>query len=157
MPRVPPIQAFIRRIPGDYMTLKEVSAVLQLSEDSLRTWRRKWPERFGPSMMTYYGQMPIYLYNLQDLERVQREAKIHLDAIPKPAPGERVPGRPRIWTTLETQERRKRRMKVIYWRHRAETLRERGDRDGARAATKRWRAIDEQLRREYRTRRRSLG
>lgn len=146
--RISPVTRFIRELPdGPWMSLAEVARTLKISEDTLRTWRRNDPEVFNPSFMTHFGNLPVYLYSLEDLERVRLAAQAHTS--------ER--GQPRLWSVVEMKGRQRRHVRARYWERRAERLSTEGHRDKAREAAKKGKVIRHDLAAEAAERRRRLG
>lgn len=119
MARISPITAFVRGIPGDFMTLAEVARILEIPEPTLRDLRIRAPKRFGPSLMTHFGRTPVYLYSAEDLERVRVELKNH--RAEQRAEGFHS-GRPALWTATEAADRRRRSMQAVYYARRADQL-----------------------------------
>lgn len=145
---VSPIIKYVRSIEGNYMTLAEVARALNVVEETLRLWRKRDPERFGPSLMTHFGDVPVYLYSLDDLERVRRNAKER---------GIAKCGRPRLWTVREGQARQRRMTRVSYLRARAKVLRAEGESARAGEMERKARDMNRALQSESKARRKALG
>lgn len=146
-----PTIRFVRSIPGQYMTLAEVAREIDVPEDTLRTWRRNEPHRFGPSRMTYFGSLPIYLYDLNDVERTRAEAAIQR------ADPQAHGGNVTIWTVVEGQDRQRRLVRARYWEAKVARLagkRDAGSREQRDAARAKAKAIRRGLALEAATRRR---
>lgn len=146
--RMSPVTKFVRELEGGpWMTLAEVARALKIPEDTLRTWRRNEPDAFNPSLMTYFGDLPVYLYSLQDLERVRTAAREHTSTW----------GQPRLWSGLEAKDRQRRHVRARYWERRAELLQAQGESERAAEAARNSRVIRDELLRESTERRERLG
>ncbi len=141
-----PITRYIRGL-GEYLTLPEVARALRIPEETLRSWRKQDPESFDPSEMTYYGSMAIYLYTLEDFERVRTAA----------AQRDRLRGRPRLWTAAEAADRQRRGVLARQHELRARQLAGEGDPDRARTSARRAQDLRSELAEEGLLRRQRLG
>lgn len=146
--RISPVTKFVRELEGGpWMTLAEVARALKVPEDTLRSWRRDDPETYNPSFMTHFGDLPVYLYSLEDLERVRLVAAAHTSDR----------GQPRLWSALEAKDRQRRHVRARYWERRRDLLLERGDVEEGREAARKSRVIRDQLSQESQDRRKRLG
>lgn len=146
--RISPVTKFVRELEGGpWMTLAEVARALKVPEDTLRSWRRDDPETYNPSFMTHFGDLPVYLYSLEDLERVRLAAAAHTSDR----------GQPRLWSALEAKDRQRRHVRARYWERRRDLLLERGDVEEGREAARKSRVIRDQLSQESQDRRKRLG
>lgn len=146
--RISPVTRFVRELEGGpWMTLAEVARALRIPEDTLRTWRRDDPANFNPSFMTHFGDLPVYCYSLDDLERVRAAAATHTSGR----------GQPRLWSVAEAKDRQRRHVRARYWERRAALLTERGDRAKAREAARNSRVIRHDLAVQAGERRQRLG
>jgi hypothetical protein len=149
-----PVVRHVRALGRQRYLLAEVAAVLDIPPSTLRRLLLADRERYGPSDYTWYKDQRVYLYTPEDVARLER----HFEQLRRDQPM-RVsgsPGRPRMWSHAERQDRQRRHAQAVYYRRRAGLLAE-TDPEGARRYELRHHALLAQLREEGTRRRRELA
>jgi hypothetical protein len=118
---IPAVVAFVRGLDGAYYLCTEVAGALGVSTSTLRRLARDHPDTLGPSCTGWFGRMPVSLYVMDDIDRLQA----HLDQRWPDRDGGSFrdrPGRPRLWSDAERRDRRARYCAVAYRSRRATEL-----------------------------------
>jgi hypothetical protein len=145
---LPAVVLFVRSLDGDYFLCTEVADALGVSAATLRRLARDHPDTLGPSYSTRFGRMPVSLYSMDDIDRLQT----HLDHRWPDRDGGSArnrPGRPRLWSDVERRDRRARYCAVAYRNRRATELAAVGNHAAAAQARRVAATIQEALAAEH--------
>jgi hypothetical protein len=118
---MPAAVRFVRSLDGGYYLCTEVADALDVSAATLRRLARDHPDTLGPSYSARFGRMPVSLYVMDDIDRLQA----HFDRRWCDRDGSSArdrPGRPRLWSDAERRDRRARYCAVAYRNRRATEL-----------------------------------
>jgi hypothetical protein len=145
--QLPPVVLFVRSLGGDHYLCSEFAEALGVSTAMLRRLSVLNPDNFAPDSTTRFGKMLVRLYTMAEVNRLHA----HVEA--KAAAGEpgsaRRPGRPRLWTDAERQDRRARYCAAAYRNRRARALVDAGEDAAASVANRAAATIRDDLRAEY--------
>jgi hypothetical protein len=144
---LPPVVLFVRSLDGDNYLCREVADALGVSTAMLRRLSAMNPDAFAPSDNTRFGRMLVRLYSMGEVDRLHK----HLEAksLAAETGSARRPGRPRLWTEAERQDRRARYCAAAYRSRRARKLADAGEHAASAAANRDAATIRDDLRAEY--------
>lgn len=116
--RVAPVIQFVRSLDGEYYTLQEAADIIGINSRVLRNLNSD-PATFktlGPSYITNFGKVQVYLYTKADIASIKQWRKDRLRVVPATAKIITNAGRPTIWTAEERKYRHKLYSRANYYR-----------------------------------------
>lgn len=149
-----PATRLVRSLEGEYYKLSEAAEMLGVPESTLRALIKDASEGGDPDgaprQYIPFGQMMIYLYTTEDIQRIKEV----LARRSTPAPFAMVlPGRPARYSPEERAARTKLSARAWYYRNRIDTLTRKGPEENKVAITsakRKLREINAELKRTER-------
>jgi hypothetical protein len=117
---IDPVSAFVRSLDGEYYMLREAAEALGVSASVLRRAVSNGIEGMEPSHGAMVGKMKVYLYTIEDIERIKgilesrKQIKSFSDVKDQKGKG----GRPTLYSEEERKERARLFSRACYWKKR---------------------------------------
>lgn len=141
--RIDPATRLVRRLGEEFLKLREVAGLLDISERTLRNLIRSKREGYQPSYVASMGKLRVYLYTRDDVERIRQLLDERYSI--KPNKGQSPMGRPAIYTTEERVVRQRQYSMAHYYRKRYESLVAAGKHDKAEVALRKMNEYEDAL------------
>lgn len=144
MNRTDPATSFVRQLEGDWYLLREAADMVGVSQGTLRKLITNEVEGLVPGHYTMFGRNKIYLYTIEDIDRLREHFSQRLRVYTND--GKRTSGRPQVYTHEERKVRARLYSRAWYWRNRIEMLTEEGRTEELAKAKRKLKEIERKLR-----------
>lgn len=146
-PAMDPTTRFVRSLDGNFFMVREAALMLGVSHRTLRRLIKDDDtpgKSLGPSYLVNFGKVPVYLYTVEDVERIRKHLNNAKQVLPREGVA-RLAGRPPKWTKDERTKRQRLYVRANYYRARIQTLSTNGRDDEAAQAADRLAGIEKEL------------
>lgn len=144
---VDPVTAFVRGLDGDFYMVREAAEALGIKRHVLQRAIGNGTEGMVPSHAVMIGKMKVYLYTLEDVQRMKQimEERKTIKTFDDVSSVKGKGGRPSQYNEEERRQRARLYSRACYWKKRIVLAQERGDDELLRQATAMVDQIEEEI------------